>query len=80
MKTPVNVISEGSFRKIKEAKFKHFASEQIPLKLGELNFRGQFTTKMEANNQVTFANFFVREGNDDAAIINQKTAKRLKMI
>lgn len=79
-KSEVNVMSKGMFRKLRLGKFKFFTSDAIPLQIGDFKFCGQFTARIEANGNMSYANFFVRESEESCATINSKMAKQLKLI
>lgn len=74
---PVSVMSKSLFRHLRLNKYKFFTAENIIVKIGELDFCGQFTSKVMINNNVVLTTFYVKDSNEDFAIINKKVADQL---
>lgn len=76
----MNIMSTQLFEKLCSGKHKTQTLHMFPLKVEGLEFRGQFTTVIKANNRLQHIGFFVREGSEDYVILCRKTARSLAMI
>jgi hypothetical protein len=75
---PTNVISKILFRKLRERKFSFYTSEMVATKIGNYEFIGYFTSKIDLNGKSFYINFSVRDDeNIDFAIINKRMAEIL---
>jgi hypothetical protein len=79
-KIPINVMSKGLFRKMRQQKCKWFTSDPIALKIGDVNYCGQFTSKITVNGISSYVNFYVKVGEEDLALITKKMAQQLGLI
>lgn len=75
----MNIMSRALFRKLREEKWVFFTSDMVPLKVGDIEFRGQFTTKIEMNGSSVLINFYVQDGTTDVVVINKRIAESLKI-
>lgn len=80
VRSKVNSMSKGLFRKLRVGRHRFFTADEIALKIGDFDYCGQFTSKVEINGQFSFVTFYVREGEEDLAIINKKIAHHLKLM
>lgn len=78
----LNIVSRGHFRALRLEKFYFFCSDRLEdLTIGDIKFIGSFATKIECNNRkLSYATFYVREGDESVIILNRKTAKYLNII
>lgn len=78
----LNIVSRAHFRALRLEKFSFFSSEAVEdLTIGDIKFIGTFGTKIECNDRkLSFASFYVREGDENVIILNRKTAEFLKII
>lgn len=76
---PTNVMSKETFKKLYNGKYKFFTTDFVPSKVGEFQFSGQFTSKIEISGQIQYISFYVQEGSDDFVIIGKKMAEQLKL-
>lgn len=74
---PTNIMSRALFRRLRAEKHTFFTADMIPSKIGNLEFFGQFTSKIEANGKNVMINFYVHEGSEDFVIINRRMAELL---
>ena len=76
---PTNVMSKETFNKLYNGKYKFFTTDFVPSKVGDFQFSGQFTSKIEINGQIQYISFYVQEGSDDFVTIGKKMASQLKL-
>jgi hypothetical protein len=77
---PTNVMSKETFKKLYNGKYKFFTTDFVPSKVGDFKFSGQFTSKIEINNQIQYISFYVQEGSEDFVSIGKKMAEQLKLV
>lgn len=74
---PTNVMSKDQFKKLYTGKYKFFTTDFVPSKVGDFTFSGQFTSKIEINNQIQYISFYVQEGSEEFVVIGKKMADQL---
>lgn len=76
---PTNVMSKETFKKLHSGKYKFFTTDFVPSKVGDFQFSGQFTSKIEINNLIQYISFYVKEGSEEFVTIGKKMADQLKL-
>lgn len=74
---PVNVMSKGTFRKLRAEKHKFFTSEMFPVTTGDKIYCGHFTAKLKVDNRWAVVNFYVEEGIHETVYITDKHFQKL---
>lgn len=74
---PTNVMSKEQFKKLYSGKYKFFTTDFVPSKVGDFTFSGQFTSKIEINNQTQYISFYVQDGSEEVVTIGKKMAEQL---
>lgn len=75
-----NVVCEALFTKLYENKCSVFTSDNIPLKIGEKEFIGQFTSYIELNSKSSYASFLIQQGSSETLELSEKLAQHFGLV